>query len=200
MAVCHAQALSIPATQAESEELVAETASMLTLEGEYAAGLDFGGINTSVVSHGLWGLLAARRSHPGAVPHDGPSALCKLRVLRGQRHSRNLLLRTSVLLHRQAQIAIRRAARGGLLSGPQLVAVSSVLRGGGRLRAAVSAVVGQAAREGRPPEVLGPLSAAVKVGLSHRWYEPVSPAPRSAAQAHGRGRQRCWASVKVSAT
>lgn len=67
----------------------------------------------------------------------------------------------------QAQTAIRRASRGGLLSGPQLVAVSSVLRGGGRLRAAVSGVVGQATREGRPPELLGPLTDAVKV--IHSW-------------------------------
>lgn len=199
MAVCHGQALSIPATQAESEELVAETASMLTLEGEYAAGLDFGGINTSVVSCGLRGFFIERcvlmQSQSSSHQPLGVMA-CKLhngatlgpcRVADLQRCAScgcceatgnlpNTKIRTSVLLHRQAQVAIRRAARGGLLSGPQLVAVSSVLRGGGRLRATVSAVAGQAVREGRPAEVLGPLSATVKVGLSRRCYEPVSPA------------------------
>lgn len=43
------QGLSIPATQEESEQLVAETAAMRVLESEYAAALDFGGINTSTV-------------------------------------------------------------------------------------------------------------------------------------------------------
>lgn len=42
--------LDIPATLEESEALVAETAATMTLESEYAAALDFGGINTSVVS------------------------------------------------------------------------------------------------------------------------------------------------------
>ena len=64
----------------------------------------------------------------------------------------------------QAETAIRRAARGGLLSGSQLVAVASVLRGGGRLRSAVNTVVGQAAKDGRPPELLQPLAAVTKVG------------------------------------
>lgn len=64
----------------------------------------------------------------------------------------------------QAETAIRRAARGGLLSGTQLVAVASVLRGGGRLRSAVNTVVGQAAKDGRPAELLQPLAAVTKVG------------------------------------
>ena len=53
-----------------------------------------------------------------------------------------------------------------MLSGPQLVAVSSVLRGGGRLRSAVNTVVGQAAKDGRPAELLQPLAAVTKVGLT----------------------------------
>ena len=43
------QARDIPTTQGESEELVAETGAMMALEDEYAASLDFGGINTSPV-------------------------------------------------------------------------------------------------------------------------------------------------------
>lgn len=53
------QALSIPATLEESEALVAETAATMTLESEYAAALDFGGINTSTVW--LLGALRALR-------------------------------------------------------------------------------------------------------------------------------------------
>ena len=41
--------LEIPVTQTETEDLVAETAAVLVLEGEYAAALDFGGINTASV-------------------------------------------------------------------------------------------------------------------------------------------------------
>ena len=76
----------------------------------------------------------------------------------------------------QAETAIRRAARGGLLSGSQLVAVSSVLRGGGRLRSAVNTVVGQAAKDGRPSELLQPLAAVTKVGAPRcvwLWHSAV---------------------------
>ena len=50
--------LNIPATLEESEALVAETAATMTLESEYAAALDFGGINTSVVSCTAYNSLA----------------------------------------------------------------------------------------------------------------------------------------------
>ncbi len=47
--VAASQVLDIPATQTETEDLVVETAAVLVLEGEYAAALDFGGINTAAV-------------------------------------------------------------------------------------------------------------------------------------------------------
>lgn len=102
------QALGIPATQLETEDLVAETAATIVMEGEYAAALDFGGINTSV-----------------------------------------------------AQVAIGRASRGGLLSGQQLVAVASLVHGGGKLRSSIAAVLKQAEGDARP-EALQPLADSIK--------------------------------------
>lgn len=40
------QALQIPPTQAASEQLLAETGAAMTLEGDFAVSLDFGGIST----------------------------------------------------------------------------------------------------------------------------------------------------------
>lgn len=61
----------------------------------------------------------------------------------------------------EAAVSIRRASRGGLLSGQQLVAVVSVVQGGSKLRTAITAVVKQAQGDARP-DALQPLAASVK--------------------------------------
>jgi hypothetical protein len=66
-------------------------------------------------------------------------------------------------------VSIRRASRGGLLSGQQLVAVVSVVQGGSKLRTAITAVVKQAQGDARP-DALQPLAASVKV---HSHYPDV---------------------------
>jgi hypothetical protein len=55
------QALELPETQLESEDLLRETAAVLRLESEYGATLDFGGISTSQV------LAAALQHTPDEV-------------------------------------------------------------------------------------------------------------------------------------
>lgn len=66
----------------------------------------------------------------------------------------------------QAETAVRRAARGGLLSSAQLVAVASVVRGGGQLRSAANTLVGQPAKDGQPHELLQPLATATMVDMT----------------------------------
>lgn len=71
------------------------------------------------------------------------------------------MLAVAAATRMQAETAVKRAHRGGLLSGPQLAAVSTLVHGGGRLRTAIAAAMKQAAGDGRP-EALAPLAASIK--------------------------------------
>ena len=96
-----------PGNQVSSERALAATRAVMALTGEYAAELDFGGIQTA-----------------------------------------------------QASDALRRAARGGVLSGPALQSVCTLLQGTGKLQKAIEVAARQAEATGH--EVLAPLAAAVR--------------------------------------
>ncbi|KAK9818002.1 hypothetical protein WJX72_005611 [[Myrmecia] bisecta] len=100
--------LHVPASQAESEQLLAETQAVDALEAEYAVPLDFGGCQTE-----------------------------------------------------QTAEALKRASKGGMLTGPQALAVATMLVAAQRLQRAILSAAKQAG-DSAAGVVLAPLTSLLK--------------------------------------
>lgn len=134
---------------------------MDVLESEYAADLDFGGIFTEEVEP---------RS---GVDHFSDYKEFEHRSLHGHALSGGWITTRAQCM--QAAEGIKRAGRGGMLTGPRLAAIASLQAGATRLQGAILSAAGQ---EGRTSEdsVLWPIVSVVKVHRMSTLPIPIFPA------------------------
>ncbi len=173
--------LQVPQAHAETEKLLAETKAMDVLEAELAAELDFGGISTSQVGYQL-GLTVpgCGRTCAELSPHQSTMPLLRgwCRIYCGQKelpqatvllcYDGTMLCANKVSLHMQAAEGVKRAQRGGMLTGAMLIAIASLLTGATKLQRGIISAAASSREGGQITEdsPIWPIYAPIKVGHS----------------------------------